>query len=89
MKKKLSIISAAFIIAIFNLAIVYSAVVDVDGFVRKGATIEPGYLGSGIGISYIQDTGSSDQFVGALFSAQDEANYYFAFEQDVNNNDNS
>ena len=62
--------------------------VDVDGFARKGATIEPGYLGSGAGIDYIQDTGS-DQFVGVLFSAEDANFYYFAFEEDVNNNDNS
>ena len=71
---------------------VISGVVDVDGFALKGGTIEPGYLGSGAGIAYVQDSGSSDQFVGVLFSAEDAAPdgyYYFAFEEDVNNNDNS
>jgi uncharacterized repeat protein (TIGR01451 family) len=70
---------------------VSGGVVDVDGFVRNGATgIEPGYLGSGGGIAYVQDSGS-DQFVGALFSnvGSDDDYYYFAFEEDVNNNDNS
>ncbi|MDA0797622.1 MAG: hypothetical protein O2884_02930 [Chloroflexi bacterium] len=71
---------------------VTGGVVEVDGFVRNAADgIESGYLGSGSGIAYVQDTGSTNQYVGALFSnvGSNDDYYYFAFEEDVNNNDNS